>query len=276
MVKMINGKSTHVVLAAAALIATLAAGSAAAADRLRDKDIKQLIERVDHERDRFEDQLSGAFKGSIIHSPGRDVNVEKSLDDFQDNVGKLKDRFKSDYGASPEVTTVLQQGSAIQRFMMTQPPNFDGASEWNRLAVSLGELAAAYGTSFPLPEGHQARRLNDKDVETAAKGVAEGADHFKVELDSSLMKDQTIPAATREASVNAVQGLKTDAEKLADAIGDERPASGEAAALLQHAAAVHAAATIHALSPAAQTAWGSVESGLATVAQAFNLAPPRH
>ena len=32
---------------------------AAAADRLSDKDVKALIERIDNERDRFEDQLDG-------------------------------------------------------------------------------------------------------------------------------------------------------------------------------------------------------------------------
>jgi hypothetical protein len=276
MVKNINGKSRRFVMAAAAsLMATLVAGSAAAADRLTDKDIKQLIERVDHERDRFEDQLSGAFKSSTIHSPGRDVNVEKSLDDFQDNVGKLKDRFTSDYAATTEVTTVLQQGSAIERYMATQPPNFDGASEWKRLAGSLGELAAAYGTSFPLPEGRQARRLNDKEIEKVAEGVAKSADHFKQELESSLEKDQTVTEATRNASVNAAEGLKKDAEKLANAIGDERPASGEAQALMQRATAIRGTAAGHALSPAAQTAWRSVESGLATVAQAFNLPTAR-
>ena len=53
----------------------------------------------------------------------------------------MKERFKPEYAASAEVTTVLRQASDIQRFMATQPPNFDGASEWNRLNASLNELA---------------------------------------------------------------------------------------------------------------------------------------
>ena len=62
--------------------------------------------------------------------------------------------------------------------------------------------------------------------------------------------------------------LKKEASELASTVGDGRPASGEAKALLDRATAIRAAAWGRALSPAAQTAWGSVESGLDKVAQA--------
>ena len=57
------------------------------------------------------------------------MKVERYFDDLQDNVDKLKGRFTSDYAASAEVTTILRQGSDIQRYMSTLPPNYDGASE---------------------------------------------------------------------------------------------------------------------------------------------------
>ena len=81
------------ITAGAAVMAILFAAPAAAADRLTDKDVKQLLERIDDERDRFEDQLDGKLKRSIIRGPGGEVNVEKYLDDLQENVDKLKGRF---------------------------------------------------------------------------------------------------------------------------------------------------------------------------------------
>ena len=157
----------------------LGAMPALLADRLSDRDVKALIERIDDERDRFEDQLDGELKRSILRTPGREVNVERYLDDLQDNVDRLKERFTGDYAAGEEVTTVLRQGSEIQRFMATKAPNLDGASEWNRLAASLKQLAAVYGTTMPLRDGQQARRLNDKEVRKAADGIAESADRLK-------------------------------------------------------------------------------------------------
>jgi hypothetical protein len=133
-----NGMRTRRLTGAAyaALMAMLVAAPAFAAERLNDKDVTRLIERIDNERDRFEDQLDGKLKRSIIRGPGGEVNVERYLDDLQENVDKLKDRFTPQYAASAEVTTVLRQGSDIQRYMSTLPPNFDGASEWNRLSGS--------------------------------------------------------------------------------------------------------------------------------------------
>ncbi len=268
---MLGFSTTRFAAACGVLMAALVAAPLEAAERPTDKDVKQLLERIDHDRDRFEDQLDGKLKRSIIRGPGGEVNVERYLDDLQENVDKLKDRFTQQYAASAEATTVLRQGTDIQRYMATLPPNFDGASEWNRLSASLGELAAAYGTTFPLPDGQQARRLNDTEVKKAAEDLSKSADRFKKELDSSMKQDKTIDKATREASVKAADGLKQDAQKLASTVGDGKPASGEAQALLQNASGIRAAASGKALSPAAQTAWGSVENSLDKVAQAFGL-----
>ena len=251
--------------------AALVAPPTALAERLSDKDVKALIDRIDQERDRFEDQLDGKLKRSIIRGRGGEVDVERYLDDLQENVDNLKERFTPEYAASAEATTVLRQGSDIKRFMATQPPNLDGASEWNRLAASLGELGAAYGTTMPMAEGQQARRLNDREVRKAADDVAKSADRFRKDLDSSLKNDKTVDKAAREAAVREADALKKDAQELASVIGDERPASGEAKALINRAAAIRAASAGRGLSPAAQTAWGSVESGLDKVAQAFGM-----
>jgi hypothetical protein len=257
--------------AGAALVATLVAAPAVAADRLTDRDIARLFERIDDERDRFEDQLDGDLKDSILRGPGLEVDVEHYLDDLQGNVDRLRERFSGQYAASAEVTTVLRQGSDIQWFMSTQPANLDGASEWNRLASSLSQLAAAYATVFPLPAGHQARRMNDREVREAADEIEKNADRFKKDLDSSLKRDRTIDQVSREASVRNADLLKQHAARLESTIGDGRPASGEAQALLQHAAAVRVLASGPSLSPAARAGWELIEAGLDKVALAFGL-----
>jgi hypothetical protein len=54
-------------------------------------------------------------------------------------------------------------------------------------------------------------------------------------------------------------------------VADGRPASGEAKALIDRAGAIRAASAGRALSPMAQTAWGSVETERAKIAQAFDM-----
>ena len=258
-------------IAGGVLLALGLAAPIVAADRLNDKDVKQLIDRVDSERDRFEDQLDGKLKRSIIRGPRGEVNVERYLDDLQENMDKLKGRFTSDYSGSAEVTTILRQGSDIQRYMATLPANYDGASEWNRLSASLTELAVAYGTTFPVVEGGPlAQRMNDKELEKTAEEVAKSAEQFKHDLDASL-KEQNVDTATREGAVKEADTLKESAEKLKSTIDDDKPASGEARTLLQHAAAMRTAAAGRTLSAAAKTSWGEVEAGLVKIAQAFGV-----
>ena len=257
--------------ALATVMVMLGAAPVVGADRLTDKDIKALIERIDHERDRFEDQLDGEVKRTILRGPGGEVHVERYLDDLQENIGKMKDRFSPEYAASAEVTAVLRQGSDIQRFMSTRPPNFDGASEWNRLAASLSQLAVAYGTTMPVPEGQSARRVNDREVKVVTDQVAKDADRFKKELDSSLKKDASVDKVARENALREVDALKSDAKTLGSLVGDGRPSSGEAKALLDRAAAIRGAIGGRTLSPPARTAWASIEGGLDKVALAFGL-----
>ena len=258
-----------------AVIALAAAAYVAApdlhAERLSDKDVKALIERIDHERDRFEDQLDGKLKRTILRGAAGEVNVERYLDDLQENVSKLKERFKPDYAASAEVTTLLRQGSDIHRFMSKQAADLDGASEWNRLSTSLQQLAAAYGTSMPIGEGQQARRMNDLEVQRAADTIAKGADRFKKELDSTLKNDKTLDIATREAALAEVESLQRDAKELASILGDGRPASGEAKALLERAAKIRTSIAGRTLSGPARAAWSAIETELTDVAQGFGL-----
>jgi hypothetical protein len=112
--------------------------------RLSDSELKSLIENVHHARDRFEDALDGEFKHSIVRGPRGEAQVNQYLDDLQENVNRLKDRYNSSYSASAEARTVLQQGSDIARFMQNQPDSMKGRSEWDRMAGSLGTLAHAY------------------------------------------------------------------------------------------------------------------------------------
>jgi hypothetical protein len=260
-----------------ALAASLLTSAPALAqtDRPTDQDVKRLIERINDERDRFEDQLDSELKGKVLRAPSGEVNVERYLDDLQDNVGKLKDRFKPEYSASAEALTVLRQGSDIYGYMSSQAPNLKGASEWGRLAASLGQLAAAYGTTFPLPADGRARRLNDREVRQAADEVADSADRFMKELDTALKSDPSVDTATREAAVKEVDQLRQDAKALSSRLGDRKPASGEAKQLVERASRVQAAVAGRSLSPAAETAWGGVRSGVEKVAQSFGLGPLR-
>ena len=104
-------------------------------ERLSDKDVKALIEQVDEERDKFVGSLDDKLRGSVLRTEKAEVKVSAALEDYEVNIKRLKGRFTSDYSASAEVTTVLRQASAFDKFMRDSPATTKGRSEWDRQSI---------------------------------------------------------------------------------------------------------------------------------------------
>src|SRR5215471_8676372 len=151
--------------------------------RLSDKDVKALIEQIEQNRDKFEGSLDGSQKNAKLRGPNGETDVSAFLDDYKDNIHKLKDRFTDDYSASTELATVLRQSTTIDTYVTNSAPTAKGRSEWTRQAASLKSLAQAYGTTFPTPDGAPVRRINDKETSQSAQALADAADKFKDNVD---------------------------------------------------------------------------------------------
>jgi hypothetical protein len=235
-------------------------------ERLSDKAVKTLIEQVDTGRDKFEGNLDGQFKGSTLRTPTGEVRVAGALQDYQDNTKKLKDRFTPDYAASAEVATVLKQSTAIDKFMQGAASSMKGRSEWDSQTTNLKQLAEAYGTTFPLPDGATVRRMNDKETATAASDVADAAGRFKSDLD----KDKTLPKPEKDAAKKDADLLIKQANAVKSRTTDGKPATGEMRQLVEQVAKVQTFVSAHQI-PTAMTNWQTVQTSLVKLQQAFGL-----
>ena len=259
-------RRAQVVLLAGALVSWSVPGLAQAPERLSDKDVKALVDQVDEGRDKFEGNLDGSFKGSTVKGPNGEVKVAAALQDYQDNTQKLKDRFTPDYSAGAEVATVLKQSTAINRFMEGSASSMKGRSEWDRQVGNLKRLAEAYGTTFPLPDGATARRMNDKDAAGAADAVATAAGRYK----NDLGKASTLPKPDREAAKKDVDALVKLANAVKSRVSDGKPATGELRQLVEQTARVQTFVDAHPI-PEAAANWQAVQGSLGKLQQAFGL-----
>ena len=253
-----------ILLASTLSVWSVPALAQAPAERLTDRDVQLLIENVDVGRDKFEGNLDGDFKGSTLRTGTVETKVAGALQDYQDSVKKLKDRFTSSYSASAEVTTVLKQSNSIDTFMKGQPLSMKGRSEWDRQSANLKQLAEAYGTTFPMPDGAPVRRMNDKEVSAAAAEVASAANRFK----DDLGKVTTLPKPDRDAARKDVDLLVDYANNVKDRTGDSKPSTAEFRQLLQQVAKVQTFIGAHQL-PTVMTNWQAVQSSLAKLQQGF-------
>lgn len=259
-------------LAAATLLALLPAVPAAG-QRLTDDDVKELAERVYNERDRFEDALDGDFKHAKLRTATGEYDINRFLDDFQERANEFKDRLKPGYAASREVGELLKQSSQISGYMKRQAPTMKGMSEWNKLEGSLGQLATAYGTTFPLPDGAAPRRIGDGELKAAVEGIEQGGKSFKKALEKDLKADKTVDPAARATAIAEADTFAKSAKALKDRVNGGKPSTAEAQQLFQQAAKIKELTGGRTL-PTAGGAWAGVGSKLATVAQAYNVPLP--
>ena len=258
---------TTAALAGALFLCSMPALAQTRPERLPDKDVKALIDQVDEGRDKFEGNLDGKFKGSTLRGPTGETKVSGALQDYQDNTQKLKDRFTADYSASAEVTTVLKQSTAIDNFMQGAPTAMKGRSEWDRQTTNLKQLAEIYGTTFPLPDGATARRMNDKETAGTAAAIAEAAGGFKKDLD----KATTLTKPDKDAAKKDTDLLIKQANAVKSRTTDGKPATGEVRQLVEQAARLQTFVGAHPIPTMAN--WQAVQKSLETLRQAFRLTP---
>lgn len=239
-------------------------------ERLTDAVVKRIIEDVDESRDRFEDQLDGKVKGSIIRGPNGEVSVQSYLEDLQRNVKSLKDRFSKQYAASKEAETVLKQGTEIDTALKALPREIKGRSEWDTLSLNLDRLASAYRTSFPLPDGAVVRRINDAEASSTAEAVAKSAEALKKQID----QEKGLPDAARKSAKDAVEAFSKQAQTVKSRVSDSLPATAEMRTLMSLFAPVEKFVGESQLLPSTRAAFGSLKGPLDMLQQAYGFKPP--
>ena len=257
----------HSALLATALvmISSMSLLAQARPDRLSDRDVKALIAQVDDGRDKFEGNLDGDFKGSTVQGANGATKVARALQDYQDSTQKLKSGFTAEYAAGPEVATVLRQSTAIDAFMRQSPGTMKGRSEWDRQTANLKQLAAAYGTGFPLPDGATARRINDTEVAATAGSLATVAGRFKSDLD----KAAGLAKPDKDAAKKHADLVSEQAKALRSRLTDGKPATSEMQELVARVARLQDFVSAHPIP--ATTNWRAMQASLGKLQQAFGL-----
>jgi hypothetical protein len=263
-----NGLKRSIAALLGCLILPAAGAFAQAGTRLTDKDVKSLVEALEKSRDRFEDQLDGKFKSTILRLPSGEVNVARFLDDLQENTGRLKERFTTEYAASAEVAAVLRQATGINAFMKQQPAGMKGASDWDHLAGDLGRLAAVYGTKFPLVGDGPVRRISDGEAANAAVVIEEQADAFK----DAVNREAALAKPAKDGLKGQADHLKDAAKALKSRLKESKPATAEARQVFEALSALRGSAK--GVSPATLSVIGQMQAPLATLSQAFGIAVP--
>jgi hypothetical protein len=260
----------RLILAALAVALVLPAG-VAAAERMTDEQVEKLIAdieggyqtwRQDLEKDNLDD--------AVIRSAERTIKVKDFLKDFGKAIDVLKDRFRPDYAATPEVLALLRRGSDV--VLHNRRESRTPTSAWTVLGSKLEALAHAYQLAWPIESmGVVALRLNDGELANKVMQVEDAAKQLQGEAERAAKANKSIDKATRASLKESIQQLAKQAREVRSRVREDRPAAVEVGQLLSHAGSLKQTLAKLALPPVEGPAWRSIESGSDALARAFDL-----
>jgi len=134
------------------LIGLAGAVAAQSVYRLSEKEMKDLLSRIDKQAEKFRGSLKSALNHSDIDHSKQEDRINDFVKGFAEATEKLKHHYNDKNTASSDVEEVLRRAARIDSFMERHHLAPRAESDWAALRQSLDSLAEAYGVSWSWSE----------------------------------------------------------------------------------------------------------------------------
>ncbi len=258
-------------IAALIFVAGFSSTASAQSQRLKDEDLRELMEEAKNDVERFTDEITPQYRSARIKTATTEVVLDGFLKDLKKNAETMRERFKEDYSSGREVMTFLRQASAIEDRSARGGGLFGAEKEWPRLRGTLGRLSREYGIDWSTsPENWVAMRMNDRDLSSAIEKFKKTSESFKKSLESALPHMTNVPKEERKNVMTAIDRLSGAADDLKDAAEDGREGSRELQRLTASSGDVQSFLEKYGLSGSVGSTFRMLSTDLSTVAGAFH------
>lgn len=116
--------------------------------RLTDKEIEQILRRIEQQAEKFRGSLDSALDKSRLDGTRREDDINTFIKEFDQEVKRLHDRFDERKSVAADVQAVLDRAARIDDFMRRRRLTDKAQDEWSTLRMNLDELAGAYGVTW--------------------------------------------------------------------------------------------------------------------------------
>jgi hypothetical protein len=135
----------------ALVMALVGAGFSVQAQRIsrtQERNVRQLINRVERRTSDFRVSLDASIDGSRIDGTRREDNINQFVMDFQNSVTRLRQSFNQRQASSADMQDVLNRAAVINDFLLRIRPSARVQTDWEGVRQDLDELARIYGVSW--------------------------------------------------------------------------------------------------------------------------------
>jgi DNA repair exonuclease SbcCD ATPase subunit len=255
--------------------------------RISDKEVEQILNRIENQANNFRRSLDAALDRSRLNGTNREDDINAFIKNFDEQTKRLEDRFDERKSVASDVEAVLNSAASIDQFMRRQPLSERAQNDWSRLRGSLDDLAQAYSVSWrwegvavvgptttvvtATPVGLP-YRLTDKEVEQILHRIEQQSGKFRSSLDSAL-DNSRLDDTNREDNINAfVKEFDQEVKRLHDRFDDRKSVAADVQAVLDRAARIDNFMRRRGLAEKAQNEWSTLRVNLDQLAEAYGVA----
>lgn len=256
--------------ATAAILLSFPAASAAQ-ERLSDRDVRELAQRIDKDAERFESSLERGIDHSTLNDTWEEEEINDAVHRFEEAADRLDDHLDDRGRTTETVREILRRAAMIDRFVGDRPIGTVAQGDWEALRTRLDDLARAYGISWYWQLGTDAavapaRRLSDDEMRRLIERIEENTDR----LDDSLGDDlDDSRAETRGKAL--LKSLDAATDRLRDTFDDDRQASGLVGRVLWEAGRLEQFLAGRRLGTKARGDWEQLRGQLRELARGYGI-----
>ena len=253
--------------------------------RISDKEVEQVLNRIENQANNFRRSLDAALDRSRLNGTNREDDINAFIKNFDEQTKRLEDRFDERKSVASDVEAVLNSAASIDQFMRRQPLSERAQNDWSTLRGSLDDLAQAYSVSWrwegvavvgpttvvtATPVGLP-YRLTDKEVEQILHRIEQQSGKFRSSLDSALDRSR-LDDTNREDNINAfVKEFDEEVKRLHDRFDDRKSVAADVQAVLNRAARIDNFMRRRGLAERAQNEWSTLRVNLDQLAEAYGV-----
>ena len=257
--------------------------------RLSDAQVSQLIRRVEMSTERFQGSLSDALDRGSYAGATSAGDINNDVQNLQNAVAQLRDRFNRRVSVAADVQNVLQQASLVNGFMLNNRMNTRVQNDWSLVRTDLNALARAYGITWDWNQtgstygtpgyGYptttttgQPYRLSDAQIDTLLRRIQNESDRFRSDLGYALDRSRYDNTRAEDNINQFVSDFADATAQLRSRFDSRRSVSSDVESVLRQATYIDDFMRRHSLGYRAAGDWSALKSDLNQLASAYNVA----
>ena len=148
-IRTVHTKTTALLMVV--LMALTGAGFSALAQqpyRVSDRQVDQLLRRIEKRADAFESSLDASLDRSRLNGTAREDEIEAAMSDFEHATDRLREHFNDRRSVSADVQDVLSRADSLEALTSNLKLTTRASRDWQALRRDLTTLASYYNVSW--------------------------------------------------------------------------------------------------------------------------------